>query len=76
MKTNQKWLTDKSENSYPGTLIIKTVLKSCKRTLSTALNLCYIKKTGSQIKYEKSVCSFEEILYAIKEGLENLYLSF
>lgn len=35
--------------------MIKNALKGCKRTLSTALNLYYIKKTGSQIKYEKSV---------------------
>lgn len=55
--------------------MIKNALKGCKRTLSTALNLQYIKKTGSQIKYERSVCSFEEMLYAVKEGLKDLYFS-
>lgn len=55
--------------------MIKNALKGYKRTLSTALNLYYIKKTGSQIKYERSVSSFEEILYTVKKGFENLYFS-
>lgn len=68
-------MTDKSKNSYPGKLMIKNALKGYKRTLSTASNLYYIKKTGSQIKYEKSVSRFEEILYTVKEGFENLYFT-
>lgn len=60
-------MTDKSENSDPGKLMFKKSSKGYARTFSTALNLDRINKTGSQIEYEESVHSFEEILYTKKD---------